>query len=97
MVEAADGTIVEIDEMLPPAKKVKPDRKVKNVQSDTKYRHSADFKNMINGGKQGKKEKLHGHGFEWVQRVVKSTLCNERFRQTRSMHKHALILSIKRI
>ena len=74
MVEAADGTIVEIDEMLPPAKKVKPDRKVRNVQSDTKYRHSAeypfikyqDFKNMINGGKQGKKEKLHGHGFEWV-------------------------------
>ena len=42
----------------------------------------------MNGGKHGKKERLQGHGFEWVDGSVKYSLCNIRFRQTRSMHKH---------
>ena len=89
------ASAIDVDAILPPAKKAKADRKVLTLQNDTKYRYKeyapityADFKTQMNGGKQGKRESLHGHSFEWVDGCVKCTLCNIRFRQTRSMHKH---------
>ena len=98
MIETTEGTIINVDEILPPAKKAKPDRKIiKTLRStDKKYNHSEGYdyithqayKNQLNGGLQGKRQKLHGHGFEWDNGVLKCTLCNERFRQARSMDKH---------
>lgn len=87
---------VDIDSILRPGEKARPERVIKMKGINTKYTHSAkypfityqDYKEQMNGGKQRKKEKLHQHGFEWVDGCVKCVLCNIRFRQTRSMHRH---------
>ena len=57
-----DITVIDIDNILPPAKKATPDRVVMRKVVDTKYKWSkeyprieyVDFKNQVNGGKQGK-------------------------------------------
>ena len=88
--------MVKIDEALPPAAKNSPTRKIVLRKANTKYQHSRDYAfithtdylNHINGGKLNNRESLVGHGFEWINGTVKCTLCNERFRQARSMAKH---------
>ena len=96
--DTTEGTINNVDEFLPPAKKAKSEKKIIRTlrSTDKKYNHSEDYeyityqayKNQLNGGLQGKRQKLHGHGFELDNGVLKCTLFNERFRQARSMDKH---------
>ena len=96
MDEDRDLNVIDVDNMFHGAKKAKPDRNILRKVTNTKYQWSKefkyityqDFKNNIRGGKQGRRKSLIGEGFEWNNGCVTCTLCNQRFRNARSLDRH---------
>ena len=99
MVTTKDGNIVQIDTVLAPAEKANKLRVTKKLKKDVKYRVSSDYPfipykeylQQLNGGKQRRRKSLKGQGFKWEDGALWCTLCNERFRQSRSMSRHCEI------
>ena len=97
MVTTKDGSIVELATVLPPAEKANKPRVNKKLQKESKYRVSSEYpyipyeeySHQLKGGKQRKRRSLEGQGFKWENGSVWCSLCNERFRQSRSMDKHS--------
>ena len=97
MMTSKVGTIVQLDRILPPAEKANKPRITKKLKNDVKHSVSSEYPfipymeyfHQLNGGKQRRRKSLKGNGFKWEDEAVWCTLCDERFRQSRSMSKHS--------
>ena len=95
LVEASDGRMVAVDGILPAGLKATPSSRFsRKIKGTTNKRSARDFVPVekytmyLNGGKGGKKRKLHKEGLQWIDGKIRCILCSSFIKQARCMEEH---------
>ena len=94
-VESSDGNMVTVNEVLPAGLKATPkNRFSRKLRTTTTKRTAHDFVPIesytlyLNGGRNGKRRKLHKEGLEWSDGKIRCKLCSCFIKQARCMEEH---------